>query len=437
MSVSAPDFVDWTESTRSFEGLAAAFVRSVNLTDVAQPERLSMAPVTPNFFSIIGVQPALGRAFADDREEQVIVLSHGLWQIGFGGSPEILGRSIRLSGEPHTVIGVMPRGFAMPVWSGIELWSPLHFDASWLEHRGRRTLFVLGRLAPGVTRAQASDELAAVQRRLVAAYPKVNEGYTADITPLKQAVVGSSSKTLMILFSAVGLVLLIACSNVANLTLAQGAARQRELAIRTALGAGRLRLVRQLLSESLLIALIGGALGIGLSHATLSLTRGLIPLPRVTEVTLDVRVILFGLGISIFAGLASALVPALAASRPQLREALLGEARGTSEGAKGRRTRNVLVVAEFALTLILAVGAGLLIRSLGHLNGVELGLDPSSVTTARLALPSDRYPCGEDAQAAIQRLVEQLERNPGVQAAHCSDRRREGFSDTFYQNVRA
>jgi putative ABC transport system permease protein len=417
-NMSAPDFADWKAQTRSFEALSIYTEGGSNLTGGGEPERVTAAWVGPDFFRVIGVGAARGRALLPEDEDpgaaNVVVISHGLWQRLFGSDPSAVGRTVELGGRGREVVGVMPPGFDFP--SRAEVWGPLQLEVA-KEPRDNRAYQVLGRLREGVPLAQAQAEIDAVAARLAASYPVTNMGWGVDLDPLKDETVGEMRAALLLLLAGVALVLLIACANVANLLLARAAGRRREVALRLALGAGRWRVARQMLTESLLLALAGGALGAGLSVWLTDLIVALAPrnTPRLAEASLDARVFLFAVGATLLTGLAFGIVPALQASRADLGESLKEGGRGSAGGRS--RVRSGLVVSEVALSLLLLAGAGLLVKSFARLQAVDPGFDPEGVMTARVSLPGARYK--EPAQKAefYRALTERLNALPGVEAA--------------------
>ncbi|MFN7943774.1 MAG: ABC transporter permease [Blastocatellia bacterium] len=413
-----PNFEDWRAQNQTFQAMAGVLDRRFNLTGAGEPEEVYGANVSPNFFELMRVSPARGRGFQADEEQegrdQVVVIGYGLWQRRFGGEANIVGQTLSLNGQPHTIIGVMPPGFQFP--DKTEIWKPLAPDAQTRTSRGAFWLPVIGRLKPGVTRAQAQADMTAIAQRLEQQYPNTNTGFGVNVVLMHEQLVGKLRTALWVLLGAVGCVLLIACANVANLLLARAATRQKEVAIRAALGASRWRVVRQLLTESLVLATVGGVLGLWLARWGLDALVALAPsdLPRVESISVDRRVLFFTLGLSLLTGLVFGLAPALQASKLNLGEVLKEGGRG---GSSGQRTRSALVVAEIALALVLLVGAGLLLKSSWRLQQVNPGFNPERVLKVRLSLPSSKYPEGTNVAAFYQQLLERLNALPGVQAA--------------------
>ena len=423
---SYPDFVDFEAQTDVFREMAAFATPRVNLVGPeGDPLRLPAARVTYDFFDVLGVSPASGRAFLPEEDrvggEPAVILSHGLWQRRFSGDPAILERAVNVNGLPHAVVGVMPPGFQYP--TGSEVWLPA-LPGYGRDSRGAHRLRVLARLAPATSIEAATTEMRAVAQRLEDAYPKSNTNRTAWVQPLHEARVGRVATALWILFGAVGLVLLVACANVANLLLGRLVVRSHELALRATLGATRWRLARQLLTESLMLAVIGGVAGWFVSHALLRLLIAASPvnLPRIEEVAIDGRVLLATAAASLAAGVVFGSVPALRASRHDLQSSLRSGSRGATLGLSRPRLRGMLVTVEIALAVVLVIGAGLLVRSFSRLTAVDPGFDADQVLTLRLSLPTDsKYGRGVQVRAFYDRLTERLSALPGVRsvsAAH-------------------
>ena len=422
-TVSPPDFVDFREQSRSFEALAAFHRRSFTISGDAPAERVAGARVSADFFRVLGVQPERGRWLAPDDEvldrHRVVVVSQAFWQRRLGGDPAVLGRDLRVDGEPYMIVGVAPGGFDYEPEA--QLWVPLAFTTEDLTtQRGAHYLQVIGRLRPGATVERAKVEMEGIAARLADQYPDTNTGYGAGVVPLRGFLVGDVRPALLALLGAVGFLLLIACVNVANLLLARGVSRDQELAVRTALGAGRGRLVRGLVTESVALGLLGGGAGLLVGIWGVSLVRTLrsAEIPRVEHVTVDGSVLAFTFGIALATGLLFGILPALqATSRIDVTEKLKTAGRGVPGDAAGRRTRNSLVVAEIALALVLVAGAGLLLKSFVRLARVDPGFDPENVVTFNLVLPEARYAEADDAEAFFATLLEEIETLPGVEAA--------------------
>jgi putative ABC transport system permease protein len=419
-NMSSADYKDWQQQAGVFDSMAAYVTGSANLSDEgAEPERVPRVSVTAGFFQTIGIGPALGRALSREDEaqgaEDVALLSHAIWQRRFGASPSVIGNRIMMNGRPVTIVGVMPEGFDYPRQS--QLWVPLKPERS-AEKRDNRYLNVLARLKPGVSVEEAEAQVGLISDRLGQQYPETNGGWSVRLTRLHERTVRDVRTSLLLLLGAVGFVLLIACANVANLLLARAASRRREIALRTALGAGRLRVVRQLLTESLLLAALGGVAGLLLSLLLTDLLVAISPanLPRLNEVGMDWRVLGFTAGVVCVVGLLFGLAPALQSSRTDLNEALKEGSRGSSEGRARNRVRAALVVSEVALSLLLLVGAGLLIRSFLLLRSVDAGFDPENVLTMRVSLPSSRYEEPQQRVTFFRELTRRVEALPGVEA---------------------
>ncbi len=420
-SVSPLDFLDYRSQNKTFEQFAASITVpvAVNLTGSGDPERLSASAVTGNFFDAFGVAPAIGRGFTLENEkagqDQVTVLSHAFWQKHFAGDPSIVGKIIILDGKSFQVLGVMPAGLSFPQTA--ELWVPLSFDGNpGMKQRKAHFLRPIGRLKPGVTLTQAQLDTDAIASQLEQQYPESNTGWNLRLLSLREQLVGRTRTTLFVLLGAVGFVLLIACANVANLLLVRAASRQKEIALRTALGASRLRIVRQMITESLLLSVIGGALGAMLAIWGVQVLVGLSAnnLPPTANVKIDANVLAFTFLISIVTGLLFGLAPALRTAKVNLIDSLKDGARG-SEGTLRNRTRSVLVVFESAVAVVLLIGAGLLVRSLIALQRVDPGFDANNVLTLKIDLPNKKYE-GEGRTANFfEQLETRLSSVPGVQ----------------------
>jgi putative ABC transport system permease protein len=418
-SISPPDFLDYRERQTVFSSLAARTVfGSAVISGGDTPERVPASLATANFFSTLGVEPALGRAFRPDEEQgahDVAILSNGLWQRRFGADPAVVGISVTIDGRPHVIVGVLP-----PILDGgfnAQVWRPIAFGTEDTSVRRFHYLRGLGRLAPDVTLAQAQREMDGIARQLEQAYPE-NETWKLRLLPYRELVVGDTGGTLVVLLGAVGLVLLIACGNVASLLLARATARSGEMAIRTALGASRPRLVRQLLTESLVFGLAAGTVGFGLAYYLVRSLRsvGAGIVPRLTELGLDQTALLFTVALSLVTSLVFGLAPALHGAKGGVAAALTSFGKGSS-GRGSRRTRTVLVVAQVALSFVMLIVAGLLIRSLWQLQRVDPGFDPRNVLTAEVPLPGARYRVRGDTDRFWSALTERVRAIPGVEMA--------------------
>jgi len=417
---SYPNYLDFKEQNQSYEDMAAFNTRSFNLTGAGDPVRILGVSTTASLFSVLGIDPMLGQAFTETEEEPgkdlVVVLSYGLWQRRFGGDRGIIGQPINMNGVNRTVLGVMPASFSFPD-KQTELWIPLALAPQGRQARNLIMYKAVGRLKPGITVAQAQQDMGAIAKRLDDEYSK--SGYGINLILLRDQETKGLKTALLILLGAVGFVLLIACANVANLLLARAAMREKEIAIRLALGAGRVRIVRQLLTESLVLGAIGGAVGLLLAVWGLDALIALAPadVPHLDQTGIDLRVLLFTLVVSLLTGLIFGVVPALQASSPDLNDALKEGGRGAGGGTRAIRIRNVLVVSEIALSLVLLVGAGLLIRSFIRLQQFELGFNPENLLTMRIQLPGSKYRDGKQVSSFYQQLLERIEAVPGVQSA--------------------
>jgi putative ABC transport system permease protein len=423
VSVSIPDYFDWKEQNRCFEDISGQIRRGFILTGSNEPEQLSGSIVPSNVFSILGLNPILGRTFSAEEDkvnaEPVVVISQGLWQRRFGSDSNILGKTLTLNEKNFTVIGVMPSDFQYP--TGSELWVPLgiYLDELPKSRGAHPNFYAIARLKPGITVEQARADMDIVANRLAEQYPDSNRGGGVTITPLLDANVGYIRTGLLTMFAAVAFVLLIACANVANLMLARASARQKEIAIRIALGAGRWRLIRQLLTESILLSLCSGILGllIALWGIDLLLTAepGSIPVPRLQNIGIDVRVLGFTMVTSILTGLFFGLVPALQSTKPKLNENLKESGRGVTEGFGRKRIRNLLVIAEVGLSLVLLIGAGLLIKSFLLLRGVNPGFNSENALTMNISIPKQKYTDLNSWTTFYKQLLEKIRSIPGVE----------------------
>ena len=421
-SLSAPDFVDYRAGATRSE-LAVWGNASFNFRGSGAPERLRAASISANFFHVLGVAPVVGRAPLAEEElpqrNREAVLSYALWQREFGGDPKVVGRTIRLDAADYSVIGVMPKGFDFPITADpAQLWVPLTLagDSTFAQSRGAHFLRGIGRLKPGATVAQAQAELRAIARRLSEQYPASNQGFTAAVEPLQENLVGGSRIGLLVLAGATGFLLLIACANVANLMLAHSTLRTREVAVRTALGATRATIVRQLLVESVLLALAGGVVGLILASWGTELLLGLAgrSIPRLGDVTLDGRVVAFTALVSIVTGLLFGLVPALQVTSTDLNSALKEGGRSMTGPGSANRMRSALVTAEVALSLMLLAGAGLLSTTLVKLMQVNPGFDARNVLTTSVSLSSTTYDTNVRQIAFFRQLLDRARSIPGV-----------------------
>ena len=422
--VSPDDYLDWRRQSRSFEQMGAAQVWSAALTGRDNAEELPGMQVSPNMFSILGVPPLQGRTFEAGEDQpargHVAVLSYQLWQRLFGADPKIVGREIKLNGESYTVNGVMPESFRFaPFWAtNVEVWVPLLLDKR-LNDRGGRSLRIFARLRDGVLLQQAQADIDVICRRLAAQYPATNAGMTAEVVPLQEKVVANIRPTLLVLLGTVGFVLLIACSNVANLMLVRANGKKKETAVRLALGSSRWRVIRQSLVESLLLSVAGAAVATviaswGIAGLIASLPAG--SLPRLDDVGIDKSVLLFTVLIALLTGVVCGLAPALRAFRTDLQESLKSGGRGSIAGRSEHRTRALLVISEVALALVLLVGAGLMLRTFQQLAAVDPGFDPHHLLTLEVAAGGKAYRTGPSRIRFFEQLRLRLEALPGVQS---------------------
>jgi putative ABC transport system permease protein len=430
-SIAYPNFFDWRAQNRSFERMASYYTSNHTLTGVTTPVNLRTAVVSPDLFAVLGVNPQLGRWFVAEEEKpgsRVVIISHSLWQRQFGGDPNIIGRPLTLSGKQYTVVGLMPAGFQFPIEAyPVEAWVSAAIDGersepnkpAYNENRGAHFLQAVGRLKPNITPEQAQAEMSAIAEKLEKQYPDTNTRAGVWVVPYHNDLVHAYSEALWLILGAVGCVLLIACANVANLLLARATARYKEIAVRAALGANRWRIIRQLLTESLLLSLSGGALGLLLAWwGTEALVR-LIPedLPRLAEVAMDRWVLSFTLLVSMLTGIVFGLVPSLQASKVELTEAIKEGGRGQNQSGGRAGMRNALVVAEISIALVVLIGAGLLLQTFRQLQHVDLGYETRNVLTASVDLPTARYPKPEQAAIFYQTLLERVKALPGVESA--------------------
>jgi predicted permease len=421
--ISIPDFVDFRDQNQLLDKMAAVAGWSANLTGNGDPERLQAVRVSGNLFQMFGVDTIIGRTLLPDDDnpgsQRVVVLSYGLWQRRFGADRNLVGNTLTLNGDSYTVVGILPPDFTFP-GSKAELGVPLVIDTQPArKERNTHFLRVFARLKPGVTRQQAQAEMNGIARHLQEQYPETNARKPgARIAALHDEIVGNFRMALLVLLGAVGFVLLIACANLANLLLARATTRHREMAIRAALGATRMRLMRQLLTETILLALVGGVLGLLMAHWGLNLLVALSPadLPRAKEAGIDGRVLGFALGLSLFVGILFGLAPALQASKADLNEGLKGGSRGSTESRRNR-VRSLLVVTEVALSLMLLIGAGLFVKSFLRLQEVDPGFNTEKLLVVRVALPRTRYSKTGAVVSFYDQLSSRIETLPGVQSA--------------------
>jgi putative ABC transport system permease protein len=431
-TVSLPDYKDWTSQAQAFEASSCYTYNLYNLVGAQDPEQVRGAQVSADFFNVLGVEPALGRSFrAEEERDPLVILSDGLWQRRYGSDRNIVGQSVVMNGENYTVVGVMPQGFRFPS-NEVQLWTTfatIHAEGPTLTgNRKARNYRVIARLKPGATVETAQTEMNTVARRLEQQYPDTNGGVGANVITMHEQLVGDVRPTLLVLQGVVAFVLLIACANVANLMLARTSSREREMAIRTTLGATRSRMVRQLLTESVLLSLIGGGLGLLLAlwGVTALVGLGLNSLVPVEAIHLDARLLIFAALVSLVTGIIFGLAPALQASKLNLNEMLKEGGRGTAGSARARRAQALLVITEVALTMVLLVGAGLMLRSFMYLLEVNPGFKPDNLMTLHVAVPQKKYAEGERLNALYDQVRERVGGLPGVSAVAIAESRPPG-----------
>jgi putative ABC transport system permease protein len=420
-SASAADYIDWRKQSRSFSSLAGWETRAFVMTGGDRPVQLPGSTVTANFFRTLDAKPVLGRTFLPDEDgiddpasaSKVVVISYHLWQETFGGDPNVLGHSIVLNAASYAIIGVMPAEFRF-LWRNDQVWVPISLERGNRDYHGLR---IIGRLAG--PRAAAGAEIASIERGLAEQYPKSDKGWTTEIGGLEDSLVAGSLRTRVLqLFGTVGLILLIACGDVASLLLARSAARNREIAVRLSLGATRMRLTRQLLTESVLLASAGGVAGLALAWSVIRIIPALVPtsvIPSGAPIRLNDVVIYYTVGVAVATGVLFGLAPALASTRPDVQETLKDSSRGTTSGRGRQRLRQILVTGEIAIALVLLASAGLMIESLRKMNQIDLGFDPKNVLTLRVFLPSAKF----NPVKALQfhrEAIERIAALPGVES---------------------
>jgi len=417
-SVSAANFLDWQRQNHVFQDMAIDSWRGLNLTGTDHPEELNACAVSSDFFSVLEVRPILGRIFTADEDQpghgNVVILSHRLWQSHFGSDPHIVGTNIHLNGEAYRVVGVMSEKMRWPEYA--QLWTPMAWNDQERGVRGEHHYSVIGRLKGGVNLETAQAEMTTISSRLAQQYPEDDEGWGAVVLPLRDDLVADVRSALEVLLGAVAFVLLIACANVENLVLAKTLARRKEVAIRAALGASRPRILSQVLSETVLLALAGGALGLVLAHFGLHWMTGFVAdrLPRAYEVALDGTVVAFTLLVSLLTGIGAGLLPALRLVRTDLNESLKQGLGRTDTDSTGDRARSLLVVSEVALSLILLIGAGLLIRSLWRLRAVDPGFDAHRVLTMEISVSADKFSTPARQIGFFEQVLDRVRALPGV-----------------------
>jgi putative ABC transport system permease protein len=422
-SVSYPNFEDWREQNRVFEEIAVFRRMSFTLLEGDEPERVDGARVSAAFFPLLRIEPALGRSLQPDDDlagaENVCLLGHGIWQCRFGGDPDLVGNMVNLDGTLFTVVGILPPGFGFPIAvSEADVWTPTALDSDFLAQRGAHLPSAFARLKSGRTLTQAQTEMDTIANRLEEQYPNTNAGRGVRLVPLHEEVVGDIRTAAFVLLGAAGLVLLIACANIASLLLARSSGREQELAVRAALGAGRGRLVRQLLTEGVLMAFVGGVFGLLLAYWGKEALVAALPsdLPRVAKIAVDERVLCFTLVISLLAGLLFGMAPAMQIYRMNAHESLKVGDR-TQNAPRAQRLRNVVTASEVALALVLLIGAGLMMRSFHRLVNVDMGFDPEKVLTFQMSVPFAGYKDPASRAELYGQVLERVSAIPGVQSA--------------------
>ncbi len=422
--VAAGNFFDWSARGEWFGGLSALYYTSLNFTGTNEPERIQGALVTTNLFQTLGVQPAFGRNFSGEEKEigspRVAIISDALWKRRFGSDANIVGKNVLLSGNPTTVVGIMPPNFKLqfPANMQVDIWVPMRLDAAASTDRKSHYLYVLGRLKNGVSVREAQTGLSGIAAQLQTRYPETNAGWGVRLLSLHEQVVGQVQRYLYVLFAAVGLVLLIACANVANLLLVRAVSRQREIGVRIALGASRWRLIRQFLSESIVLSLLGSSLGLLVARWSVDVLVALSPanIPDLGNVGLQTPVLVWALVVCLATGVLMGLVPALQVTKPEIND-VLKESGGRSVQSAGHRSLYLFVMGEVALALVLLIGAGLMLRTVAHLQQVNPGFDAKNVLTMNVSLPRQKYHTGVQANLFFEQLLTRVRALPGIKSA--------------------
>ena len=421
---SPANFLDWQKQAQSFSGMAAMAERAFNLTGIGEPERLEGRRISANLFDLLGVPALLGRSFVAEDDQpgsHVVLLSYSLWQRRFGSDPGVIGRALALNGESYTVVGVMPRFLQLPGYStrNDQLWVPIAFPQEEASQRGNHFLEVIARLKPGITLRQAQAEMETIATRLAQQYPIYNMRRGAVVVPLHEQVVGDIKPALLVLLGAVGFVLLIACANVANLLLARAAVRQKEIALRLALGASRSRLTRQFLTESVLLAIFGAGLGLLLAWIGIRILGTFLPpsISQIEPINIDGTVLIFTALAAVLTGIAFGLAPAIHGSHLNLNDTLKESGRDSAGGVKGHRARGLLVIGEVAISFVLLIGAGLLINSFFHLRKLDPGFRADHLLTMKVDLSEVKYPDRDHRAGFFDEVIRRVRALPGVQSA--------------------
>lgn len=422
-SISGEDYFDWEAQNHTLAGSSiATFTQSYNASGAGEPETVAVARTEANFFSVLGAEAFAGRSFASGEDQpgkdHVALLSYGFWRRHFGGDADAIGKTVELNYQPYTVVGVMPRWLNYP--ESIDVWIPIDKTVEGTSSRGNYSFMAIGRLKPGVTIQQAQSDLSAIAARQAQLYPDTNKDHGVSVIPLKTRITQNSRPQLLMLLSAVALVLLVACANVANLLLARAARREREMALRATLGASKMRILRQLLTESILLSCAGATLGLLGASWCISLAQSTawLPIPRTNPISLNTTVLAFTVGVSVLVGLLFGLAPALEASRVNLAEALKESTRSVASSAGWRgRLRDALVISEIAVSLALLIGAGLLLRTFARMRGADIGVRPHNVLTMAVALPDTKYKSLPDRRAFYDELLARVRSVPGIDDA--------------------
>lgn len=437
-----PDFIDWKTQNSTFSDMTLFYWRSdMNLSSQGRADHVQGVPTEANFFSLLGVTPILGRTWAPGEDQpgkdDVVILSYALWKSRFGGDPNAVGQSLELNARKYTIIGVMPAGFSFPFQA--QLWTPLDMSGKGLGERGSHSFNAIGRLKTGVTIQQAQADVALIAARLEKAFPDTNHKVGAVVVSLQEDLVGKSRDSLVMMLSAVGLVLLIACANIANLLLSRAVARQKEMAVRSALGASRPRLLQQLLTESVLLSLVGGVLGVLLGWGLIALLPKIktFALPDFNAIQLNGSVLAFTFVLAVVTGVLFGIAPALQTSHPDLHEELKGGAGSSvSPGRRRRLVTNALVVAEVALSMLLLISAGLLLKDFARVRSVEIGVRREGIWTGAIRLPEATYKTDQQRAGFAERMLEEARQIPGVNTASLSDRLPLEGGSNYYVQIR-
>jgi len=423
ISIAPGDFVYWQNHNRAFDDIAAMHYASYTLTGGDIPERVSSGTASANFFTVLGIDAMLGRTFLPHEQQpgsaNVVVLSHGFWQSYFGADREIIGRTLKLDGKDHTVVGVLPPTFRFTYSSDVRLWVPLAFDPEALARHGMGSLRIIGRMKETTSVDQAQADVEAIAGRLAAEFPKTNSDLGINVSPLREEIIGKNRPVVIMLFAASGFVLLIVCANLANLLITGSLGRQKEIAIRAAIGAGRGRIIQQLLTENILLSLLGGLAALLLAWWGSRLIIPFIPedFPFSNYIAVDEWVFVFTFAVALMTGLVFGLIPAITVSKPDLNRSMKSEVGIAGTGFGMRGFRNALIVFEIGLTLTLVIGASLILTSVFRLQTLDLGFDVENRVTMKLSLSRDKYPKASQHAGIFSQVIEEARSLPGVQNA--------------------